>query len=125
MGRSDENHTMRSAVLFWCITAAYMALIFYLSSSFAPSLPRLPRHSDKLVHMLAYMPLAFLLYGSLTRSGLKKYVFIIAFVAAGLYGITDELHQSFVPGRDTDILDVVADFTGAFLGSTGARFIRI
>jgi len=125
MGRSEKDKTMGSAVLFWCITAAYMALIFYLSSSFAPSLPRLPRHSDKLLHMLAYMPLAFLLYGSLTRSGLKKYVFIIAFLAAGLYGITDEFHQSFVPGRDTDLLDLVADFTGAFIGSTGARFLRI
>jgi len=125
MARYDEGNTMQSAVLAWCMTAAYMALIFYLSSSFAPSLPRLARNSDKLVHMLAYMPLAFLLYRALTKSGLKKYVFIIAFFAAGLYGITDELHQSFVPGRDTDILDVVADFTGAFLGSTGARFIRI
>lgn len=32
---------------------------------------------------------------------------------AGLYGVLDELHQYFVPGRQTDVLDVLTDFLGA------------
>ena len=31
------------------------------------------------------------------------------------YGVTDEWHQSFVPGRDADLWDVVADALGATL----------
>jgi VanZ family protein len=29
-----------------------------------------------------------------------------------LYAITDEIHQSFVPGRDADPLDVLVDAVG-------------
>lgn len=32
-----------------------------------------------------------------------------------LYGISDEYHQSFVPGRDVGALDVLADGVGGFL----------
>ena len=39
---------------------------------------------------------------------------------ASLYGATDEFHQSFVPGRDSDVLDWVADTLGAALGAASA-----
>ena len=32
---------------------------------------------------------------------------------ATLYGVIDELHQHFVPGRKPDVVDVVTDFLGA------------
>jgi VanZ family protein len=35
----------------------------------------------------------------------------------GLYGITDEFHQSFIPGRTADALDVAADVAGGLLGT--------
>jgi VanZ family protein len=34
-----------------------------------------------------------------------------------LYGITDEIHQYYVPGRVASIGDIAADCIGAFLGS--------
>jgi VanZ family protein len=118
----EDKINIRTAVVFWLAAVGYMCLIFYVSS--LSRIPDLPGNSDKLVHMAAYVPLGFLLYLSLKRSGVNRYVLIIALLIAGIYGITDELHQSFVPGRDASMGDAAADFAGAFLGSYGARYFR-
>lgn len=99
-----------------------MGLIFYLSSRHHYRLPAFPDNFDKVVHMCAYIPLAYLFSLSMIRSGLRKYVFLMAFIFASIYGITDELHQAFVPGRDPAVGDVLADTLGAFLGSMVASF---
>jgi VanZ family protein len=44
-------------------------------------------------------------------------VWALSFLLATLYGVTDEVHQSFVPGRNPDWRDVVADGLGALLGA--------
>ena len=43
---------------------------------------------------------------------------VAAIILATLYGVTDEFHQLFVPGRSADPYDVLADFVGASIGST-------
>ncbi len=108
------------AFFYWLATIGYMGLIYYLSSLSHVGLPEFPRNFDKVIHTCAYIPLAYLLYLSLQRSGVKKHVFLVAFIIACLYGITDELHQSAVPGRDAALGDAAADALGAFLGSFGA-----
>jgi VanZ family protein len=40
---------------------------------------------------------------------------------ATAYGVSDEYHQSFVPGRDASVRDVGSDFAGAALGALGCR----
>jgi len=121
---SGKKKKIWTAVALWLATAVYMALIFFLSSRH-PHLPfLLPGYFDKLAHVLIYMPLAFLFFISLRKSGLNKYIFVISFLLAGIYGITDELHQSFVPGRDAAAADAVADFLGAVIGSFGASRVK-
>ena len=115
-----SNKNIRPAFLFWFMTAAYMGIIFYLSSRSSFHLPRLPEYSDKIIHICLYIPLAYLLFLSLRESGLRRHVFITAVVIAAVYGISDEFHQYFVPGRNASAWDAVADLTGAFLGSVGA-----
>jgi VanZ family protein len=44
-------------------------------------------------------------------------ILLITFIFAGLYGLSDELHQLFVPGRDCSAFDLFIDLTGSFLGS--------
>ena len=39
----------------------------------------------------------------------------LAFVFSCLYGISDELHQLFVPGRNADVYDAVSDAAGALI----------
>ncbi len=121
---SDKKAKIQTVVVLWLATAGYMALIFFLSSRHFHLPPILPGYFDKLAHTLIYMPLAFLFFVSLRKSGLNKYIFLISFLLAGIYGITDELHQSFVPGRDAAAADVVADFFGAILGSFGASRVK-
>lgn len=96
-----------------------MGLIFYLSSQSAPpyflTLPY-----DKLSHFLEYAFLALLLLRALNKtfSGHNPIILgIIAFIIAVAYAASDEFHQSFVPGRNADALDWLADSLGATAGS--------
>ena len=44
---------------------------------------------------------------------------------AGAYGVSDEVHQAFVPGRSPDPLDWLADAFGAWVGAAlVARAVR-
>ncbi len=116
-----KDISLRPAVLYWLLTIGYMGLIFFLSSRHNLHLPKLPENFDKVIHMCAYIPLAYLFYLSLKKSGINKYVFVLAVICASIYGITDELHQVIVPGRDASVGDFLADALGAFLGSFAAR----
>lgn len=108
------------AVFFWLLTVGYMGLIYYLSSQHI-HIPRMPRNFDKVIHVCAYIPLAYLFYLSLKKSGINRYTFVLAVICASIYGLTDELHQFIVPGRDASVGDFMADALGAFLGSIAAR----
>jgi len=84
---------------------------------------------DKLAHGTVYAVLALLLAWGLARAfpgWSRARVLAVAFLLPLAYGVSDEFHQHFVPGRDVEVLDVVADATGAllvvaFLGWLGRR----
>jgi VanZ family protein len=40
----------------------------------------------------------------------------LAMILVTVYGVLDEFHQHFVPGRSPDIYDVMSDAAGAMLG---------
>ena len=112
------------AVILWLFTANYMGLVFYLSSQ--SHLPLPPIHgTDKIIHATVYFILAILLYFSFFKSGLRKYLLLISVIFAVIYGISDEFHQFYVPGRDASIGDLIADSFGALIGSfIAARLSR-
>jgi hypothetical protein len=101
-------------------TALYCALIFFLSAQpalpdRAPSWFRFPG-SDKLAHVLLYAGLAALIRVGLVRSdaGVSARIRRLAPLGfAVLYGISDEIHQLFVPNRSFELLDLLADAAGA------------
>ena len=111
-----EQLNIRRAVLYWMSTVGYMGLIFFLSSQEKFGFT-LPANSDKIIHAVVYMPLGFLFYMSLRASGARNYVLVAASLLACIYGISDEIHQLFVPGRYASLGDVVADAVGALTGS--------
>lgn len=73
---------------------------------------------DKIVHAVFYGIFAFFIFG-----GSRRY--LLSLLIASLYGITDEFHQSFIEGRDSDVWDWVADTVGASLVLLGIRFTGI
>ncbi len=66
--------------------------------------------------MLEYGIFAALLYRALRAYEIDKTkAVILSILFAGLYGLTDEFHQSFTPGREPRIRDVAFDTIGASL----------
>lgn len=97
---------------------AWMGLIFSLSHQ--PTLPY-PQDVDAMIvstlgHVTVYAVLAALVWWALAGTGVSGgWRAGLAVAVAVLYGVTDEWHQSFVPGRTPDVRDIVADTVGAVL----------
>ncbi len=100
-------------------TIAWAALLFVLSSISDLSPPlHVFEWEDKVHHFLAYMPLGWLLMRSMVwRGSSTRKALWLAIALGTLYGISDEIHQYFVPGRVMDWTDAVADAGGIALGS--------
>jgi VanZ family protein len=126
--------------LWWLTTLGWAGLIFYFSTStfsgeFTVWLLRqvldflhisvLPATFyllnyliRKLAHLTEYAMFSFLLYGGL--SGGKPFAWRArtagwCIVIAGIYSLTDEFHQAFVPGRAASWTDCGIDAAGAAL----------
>jgi VanZ family protein len=99
---------------WWGPVVAYAVVIFIESSlSDPPSLPE--PVTDKHVHGGMYAGFALVVLRALARRW-ERVTFLTglgAVVAAVLYGLSDEFHQSFVPERTPDIADLAADALGA------------
>jgi len=96
-----------------------MGMIFFLSHQpyDFPQLPQLTG-ADKFAHIIAYGFLAAgFLYGVQPFAGKRNYgaIAVIVVLFCILYGITDEFHQSFIPGRFVSVWDVAADGLGGLL----------
>jgi VanZ family protein len=107
--------------LRWAMVAAYAAAIF-IQSALPPALRVVSLNgADKLLHAGAYALLAVLICRALEVYPLAgRPVIQIAAVGvliSALYGITDECHQAFVPHRDADVWDWIADLCGSVAGS--------
>lgn len=102
----------------WIPAIACASFIFYVSGKPSLGLPSFPQ-SDKIMHMIAYAVLAYFVARALHKVhsfGYMKLIFIGMFIA-GLYGLSDEIHQMFVPTRSADAFDLLADFMGGLMGA--------
>ena len=112
MSQNYSRAAFLLAALFWA------GLIFYLSHQPSIDMPALFPGQDKLFHLIAFGILGFFTMGIL-RASHKEHqtgqVWLVT-IAVMLYGILDEFHQHFVPGRTADVYDVLADAIGGLLG---------
>ena len=108
----------RRKAWLWAPVALYMGVIFYFSSQSDVSIPA--GLTDKSSHSMAYTALGILIVRA-RAGGLPARISARAAVAAVLlttaYGVTDEIHQMFVPGRSAEMYDLAADAIGGAVGA--------
>lgn len=99
----------------WGPALCVMAAI-YAASSIQDLGPLPGGLSDKTGHFGGYALLGAVVLRAAAGarwSGVTGRSALMAWVICGIYGATDELHQSFVPGRTVAVDDWVADAAGA------------
>ena len=110
-------------ITLWLPVIAYMAMLFGFSPlSTIPAPPG--RFSDYEVHIAAYVGLGMLAARALAKGRLRNVTWRVvcgAIAISSIYGVTDEYHQLFVPGRAFDVMDMVADAIGSVIGASAVR----
>ncbi len=130
----QQSKTNTAASIFWwAIVIAYLGVIFYFSGRTATesatqsgSILDFIRNilgdnalSDFIVrksaHFLEFAGLSFLLNIAFFVSTSSRELTVSTLLAM-LYAVTDELHQSLVPGRSCELRDWCVDAAGTILG---------
>ena len=98
-----------AGVLLWAV------LVWWLSSKPGSALPSLPLGSlfANGAHVALFGILGGLLFFAWTGPLPRRFCWSAGSAAA--FGVVDELHQTWVPGRSSSIADVLSDASGALL----------
>ncbi len=124
---ADATPTVRATIGSWLFAAAYVGLIFSLSSIPGSDLPApfaIP-HLDKVAHLLEYSLLGLLLGRAIrfTLRGRRPAAAVgLTLLAGGAVGALDELYQRRIPGRSCDIRDWIVDVAAVGLSLALAQW---
>ena len=115
---SLSKNNIAGEILVRLPSVIIMAISWFLSCKETLPSPGFS-NSDKVVHFVCFGGLTFFWTFWFSR---KKWIsnpiryFIITVTIVSIYGVVDEIHQSFVPGRECSFFDWLADTTGASAG---------
>jgi VanZ family protein len=134
---ADLCASKRSIVISWALVGVWAAFIFFMSAHTGGDLDTgsfgqiklamkdainavIGYHDDPVSPCCHFCEYA--VFGALLANALRNHMplgraCLIAIACASAYGVTDEFHQLFVPGRMCDPLDWATDTCGASLGS--------
>ena len=76
----------------------------------------------KLAHLFEYFVLGILMFNCLKRYNIKR-IILISIVLCFIYAITDEIHQLYIPGRSGNLIDVMIDAIGSYIGMMSYKII--
>ena len=103
----------------WLPLLLYCGLIFIQSSRPVPEdIPDIV-FLDKILHFFGYALLGVLFFRAYKTTSLRyspRLIVFISIMSATLYGVSDEIHQHFIPTRSADIRDLLADMLGSIAG---------
>ncbi len=120
---SSQNHKKNKSfyiLLFYWLPFFLWAAVIFTFSSFPTRTTSEINWQDfavkKTAHIVVYFVLTLLSYRVFLKHGVKKEkAALISMIASVFYGLSDEYHQSFTPGRDPRLRDVGFDTIGAVL----------
>ena len=119
MVNSNLKNKIFRFIKYWLPVFIWLIIIFAFSNN--PTVRASEIHwrdfsVKKSAHVIIYAILSTLIYRALKSNNveMKKTGYISVFLAS-FYGITDEFHQSFTPGRDPTFRDIIFDTIGATL----------
>ncbi len=140
MTSQERKHRTSTYVLSWAAVVAMAALIFWMSANTGQQI----NHGLGIIsaikgalasagtalfgHEVDVSPVGhfteYLVFGALLFNALRLHLganraltVALATVIASLYGVSDELHQIFVPERSCDPADWAVDTIAAFVGA--------
>jgi VanZ family protein len=114
-----ERSGLLKTIFHW-LPVILFCLLIYVQSSY-PGHQSIPDvlFADKILHLLGYGLLGILFYRAYETLRFKEnriLLILISIVSTTLYGISDEIHQYFVPYRDADFMDAIANIAGSICG---------
>lgn len=137
--RVEGKRTYRIAVVSWLLVAAWAVFIFCMSANTGDELDKgdglfslifqwlhgvqariLPSEVDLVSpagHFCEYLVFGVLWLNAWRTRLSLPWAAWASMVCASLYGISDEIHQIFVPGRTADPVDWLVDTCAAALGA--------
>jgi VanZ family protein len=117
-GAGEMSISIRSGLIAWSPPLLWSIGIFYFSS-LPSSVFHLPsiRLLDKLIHVIVFGILNLLVLRGCRKIGTRKKGFFFGIFYSLLFGLSDEVHQYFVPGRFADPLDFLANAIGILISS--------
>jgi len=107
---------MGKKIFYWAAVIFYCSIIFYMSSLPGSNIPGPEGVDLSFLHVFEYAILAHLLYFSIkedVKDNRKAVIYSIAL--SFIFGITDEIHQIYVPGRSFDYIDMFFNLIGSAL----------
>jgi len=123
MKEQNETLSYRRTLWYWGPVVIWMAIIFIGSSHSNVVLSESPSKDNlmkNLGHIIEYALLGFLIFRALSsKKGdtlTSRYVWLWSLTGAILYGVSDEVHQMFVPTRTAYLGDILMDGVGAGMG---------
>lgn len=109
---------IKTIIFLWLPVFLWAGLIFYLSSvqnlktTSAPYWDEIFRNGAH----FAFYGIFYLLFFRALNFAKKEKDFLTPLILSGLYALSDEIHQSFVPTRSFQLLDLTLDLFGIILG---------
>jgi len=114
-----QNRTVKWFFVYHFPVIAYATIIILLSSIPNLNVPQFKfLFFDKLIHFLEYAVFALLTFRSFSHISPNitiRRAFILSILFLSLFATLDELYQRFIPGRHSNIYDLIGDILGALL----------
>ncbi len=104
--------------ILWSIPAIILTIVLFILSNVEYSIvPELSlTFVDKIAHFIAFFVYTvFVIIAIAPYASSKRKLIKLSIAWSAFYGVFDEVHQYYVPGRDCNIYDWFADLAGVIL----------